>query len=355
MQDLFALGWGVFFQKQLEELDEPGLTPGRVTIQHRDLLRVLTEEGEVVAAPRGRLRHENDATQIAAVGDWVALGPDRQVVHHVFRRRSAFVRQAAQDAIKEQVIAANIDTAFVVTSCNSDFNPRRIERYVTAVWDSGARPVVVLNKADLCEIEGEQALDVYVETLGEVTPGVDVLAVSAERKLGLEQLAPYLATGKTVVLVGSSGVGKSTLVNALTGGETLATAEVRSGDDKGRHTTTHRELIVLPEGGMLIDTPGMREFRLRANASALGESFSDIESLAEQCRFNDCQHESEPGCAVVEEVSPERLASYRKLEREVAYENQRRDASARREREQRWRKVTIAYRQRAKLGGKLEK
>ncbi len=356
MSNLSALGWGDFFQEQLDELAEPGIVPARVCIQYPDRLRVITAEREHNVTPSGRLRFEATG-QLAAVGDWVGLRDDNQVVHVVFKRRSAFVRQAAQDAIKEQIIATNIDTAFVVTACNSEFNPRRIERYVTAIWDSGANPVVVLNKSDLAS-ESDRGLAGFIADASDAALGGSVVSISAINGDGLEALEPYLGHGKTGVLVGSSGVGKSTLVNRLVGGERQSVKAIRAGDDKGRHTTTHRELIELPRfGGLLIDTPGMREFRLRVSSTGAADSFADIDELASQCRFNDCSHESEPCCAVRDVISAPRLASYRKLGREIAYENNRRDGAAHREAQKRWRQVTLDMRQRARspLGGKLKK
>ena len=300
---LEALGWSEFFADAFAPYEPEGLIPGRVAVQERGAVVLFTTEGTVQV--RGH----------AVAGDWVAYHPDRGEIRALLPRRTRFARKEPW-LTEEQIVAANIDTVFLVTDCGRDFKPRRLERYLTATWDSGADPVIVLTKADLAE-------DVW-ETIAEaeaIAFGVPVHAVSSVTGEGLGGLDPYLAAGRTVALLGSSGVGKSTLANRLVGEELLATGDVRS-DGRGRHTTTHRELVLLPGGALLLDTPGMRELQLWADESALEETFSDVAGLAEQCRFNDCSHVGEPGCAVRAAIADgsleaDRLLSYEKLQREL--------------------------------------
>jgi ribosome biogenesis GTPase len=300
---LEALGWSEFFADAFAPYEPEGLIPGRVAVQERGAVVLFTTNGPVQA--RGH----------AVTGDWVAFDPDRGAVGAVLPRRTRFARKEPW-LTEEQVVAANVDTVFLITDCGRDFKPRRLERYLTATWDSGADPVIVLTKSDLAD-------DVW-ETVAEaeaVAFGVPVHAVSSVTGEGVDELAPYLAPGRTVALLGSSGVGKSTLANRLLGEELLATGDVRS-DGRGRHTTTHRELVLLPGGALLLDTPGMRELQLWADESALDETFADVAALAEECRFTDCAHGSEPGCAVRAALAdgslPQvRWESYRKLQREL--------------------------------------
>lgn len=296
---------------------------GRVLLQERGLYRVVSEAGEQMAEVSGRLRHgAKGEADFPAVGDFVWLeggaAQGNAVIQGILPRRSVFVRRAAGSGCAEQVIAANIDTVFICMALNGDFNLRRLERYLAVAWDSGAVPVVVLTKADLC---GDMA-----RRLGEVrkaAAGAEVLTASAVEPDGWRALLPYIGRGRTVALAGSSGVGKSTLINRLLGEERLVTGGLRS-DDRGRHTTTRRELFLLETGGMVIDTPGMRELGLWAVDSGVEQSFADIEALAAQCRFRNCSHTGEPGCAVRAalasgELSGERLQSYQKLCAESRY------------------------------------
>ncbi|MDR3508164.1 MAG: ribosome small subunit-dependent GTPase A, partial [Caulobacteraceae bacterium] len=289
-------GWSDPWAQAFEAHARAGHTPGRIVIQQRDGYLVATDEGAPRAKASGRLLHEAGEAGHPAVGDWVALSLNLSertcTIHAILPRRTAFVRRAADSLGSPQVIAANIDVAFVVTSLNADLNPRRIERYLAAAWQSGARPVVVLTKSDLSADPQGQAAQIAALALG-----CPVLVVSARQGLGLDALLAQVGPGETCVLIGSSGVGKSTLVNALLGEDRMTTHAIRGADDKGRHTTSHRELVLLPGGGLILDTPGIREVGLIDADEGVSVVFDDIERLAQDCRFNNCGHVSEPGCA----------------------------------------------------------
>jgi ribosome biogenesis GTPase len=269
-------------------------------------------------------------------------------IQQVLPRQSQFVRQAAGTVTAAQVVAANVDTVFLMSGLDGDFNLRRIERYLVTAWDSGAHPVVVLNKTDACaDLAGA------IAAVSAVAPKVPSHAISAMTGTGLEQLTPYLAPGQTVALIGSSGVGKSTLTNALLGTAQQATQAVRADDSRGRHTTTRRQLIPLPSGALLIDTPGLRELQLWSSGSGLADTFGDITALAAACKFRDCQHQDEPGCAVQAAIATgdlrlQRLLSYHKLQREQAWSDQRQNTQARLNSKRRWKHITKAIRQHPK-------
>ena len=326
MPDLATLGWDDGWSAAFEEHRAGGLVPGRVAVQHRGAYDVLTEKGETRAGLPGRARRDAESlADLPAVGDWVALEPasggDDPVIRAVLPRRTKFSRLAAHDpgsnVTREQVVAANVDVAFIVASLVDDLSPRRFERYLTLAWESGARPVILLTKADLSADPGATTADV-----AEIAGDVPVHAVSARSGLGLDTVRSYLAPGVTTVLLGPSGVGKSRLVNTLAGEEVMTTGSVRD-DGTGRHTTTHRQLVILPGGGIVVDNPGMRELHLWLAPDGLEEAFEDVVQLEAQCKFADCRHEGEPGCAIQAALAdgrldPARWRSYRELQQELA-------------------------------------
>lgn len=315
-------GWSEVWATAFAAHAHAGHTPGRVILQHRNGYLVATDAGELQAKASGRLRHEAQESGPPAVGDWVALSPNPQdgaaTIHSVLPRRTAFVRRAADSVRRTQILAANIDVAFVVTSMNADLNPRRIQRFLAAAMDSGARPVLVLTKSDLSadpQAEAAQVAALETQTL--------VLTVSAREGVGLEALRLQVKPGETCVLIGSSGVGKSTLVNAFLNEDRMATQAIRASDDQGRHTTSHRQLLPLPGGGLIIDTPGIREVGLIDAEEGVEAVFDDIEQLMQACRFTNCGHVSEPGCAVQAALADgtlegSRWAHFQKLKSELA-------------------------------------
>lgn len=330
------LGWSRFFETHFEAFRKEGLAPARVAREERNLFGVYSEFGRLAAEVTGRMRHEaRSRTDLPAVGDWVAIAPlaseGKATIHAVLPRRSRISRHQAGPRTEEQIIASNIDVAFLVSGLDGgrNYHVPTIQRYVTLAWESGAAPVVLLNKCDLCTQSPARVTEVEA-----AAPGVPVHAISALVGLGLDELRRYLGVGKTAVFLGRSGVGKSKLINRLVGRELLPIADVRESDREGRHTTTWREMILLPTGGIVIDTPGMREIQLWGGGEGVAAEFPDIEELALGCRFSDCQHGSEPGCAVKAAIAEgkfdaARLESWRKLQKETEHLARQQDEKAR--------------------------
>ncbi len=345
------LGWNESWRAAWQEAGDAGAEPARVISVHRDACIISTAAGERLAELSGRLRHRaRDESDLPAVGDWVSVGgPSGEgtaLLQSILPRRTRLARKVPGVITSEQVVAANVDLVLVVAGLDGDYNPRRLERALVLAWESGARPVIVLNKADLLD---PLALARAIETTESVAPGVPVLPLSAATAAGVNALEALLRPGTTAALIGSSGVGKSTLVNRLLGAERQRTRPVRADDSRGRHTTTARELLRLPSAALLIDTPGLRELQLWAAPDALDGAFADVERLAAGCRFADCRHAEEPGCAVTAAAAsgalgPARLESYRKLQRELRHLALRQDERGRREEKERWRAIHKAAR-----------
>ena len=349
---LTSYGWSETLQRDFEPFAAQGLVPARVIVQQRGLYRLATSAGEIEGRISGRFAHEAADGGYPVTGDWVAaeLKADAAIIAHVLPRTTAFTRLAAGTSKDRQVVAANVDTALLAASLNADLNLRRLERYLATAYESGAKPVILLTKADACEQPAP-----LIDEVEAVAFGVLVIAISVRTGQGLEELRALLAPGKTAVLLGSSGVGKSTLVNALAGAERMATREIREDDAHGRHTTTHRELILLPSGALILDTPGMRELALwdaeAGVAAAFAETTAEVERLAEGCRFRDCAHDKEPGCAVQAALADgsldaDRWRSFQKLQRELAHAVRKEDPLAAAAERKRWAAIHKAGRQR---------
>jgi len=352
--DLTILGWNEFFETNFESYAQNNYSCGRVALEHKNFFRVYTQHGEKLAEISGKLRHEAvKRSLLPAVGDWVVIRSrpdhDRAIIDAVLPRRTSFARKIAGLRTEEQIVAANIDTVFLLTSLNQDFSLRRIERYLIIAWESGAKPVIILSKSDLCDRVADQIAQVQA-----IAHGVPIHAISVVTEFGLQDIAQYLKQGQTVALLGSSGVGKSTLINHLAGDTHLKVQKVREHDDRGRHTTTHRELILLPTGGLVLDTPGMRELQLWDGDDSVQLVFEDIDTLADNCFFSDCRHQDEPQCAVREAlaagtIDAERYESYEKLQKELKYLARRRDKLSEIMEKKKWKKLSRMATERARL------
>lgn len=346
------LGWNSFFAQNFNRYLSQGYTVGRVVQQQKNTYILYSELGEISAEISGKMRYRASfRADFPAVGDWVVIGDlnsqQKATIYDILPRKSKVSRKIAGTQTDEQIIASNIDTIFLVSGLDRDFNPRRIERFLILIWESGANPVIILNKADLCD-DAEQCK----EELESIAFGVPIILISAIENQGIDALVPYLGAGKTVALIGSSGVGKSTITNQLAQKEIQAVNSLRK-DERGRHTTTHRELIILPSGGLLIDTPGMREIQFWNGSEGFKETFTEIDELAELCRFRDCQHDTEPGCAVQQALldgtlDEERFDSYRKLQQELAYMTRKQDQKASLAEKEKWKKIHKAMRKNPK-------
>lgn len=345
---LRAWGWTDALAEEIADRQDADLRPARVIAQHRGFWRLAPVEGESLAVAPGKMLYRATGTLgLPAVGDWVlarreADGP--ATIVEILPRATVFVRRKVGRDSLEQVVAANVDIVFLVTSLNQELNLRRIERYLVATWESGARPVVLLSKADLVPDR-----DARLQQVVEVASGAEVIAYSIVSGEGVDAIRAFLQPGRTIALLGSSGVGKSTLVNVLAGEELLRTQKIREADDKGRHTTTHREIVRLSCGALLLDTPGMREVGFWGIDEGLRDAFDDVEALVGGCRFRDCTHESEPGCAVraamqAGALSAERWESFLKLRKEIAYETRRQDVGAALAEKRRWKGIHKALR-----------
>lgn len=329
------IGWSPYFDKNFKTYKEKGFKAARIYVEHRNVYGIYSEYGDMAGEIPGRLRHElSSAGDYPAVGDWVAvspvLGEGKALIQGVLPRKSKFSRKTAGNITEEQVVASNIDTVMLVASLNSNFNLRRIERYLTMAWESNANPVIVLSKADLCSDVDEKRREVEA-----IAFGVPVHVVSALSGMGMNGLKQRIKKGSTTALLGSSGVGKSSIINYLADSNIQEVGEIRESDGRGRHTTTSRNLIILPDGGIILDTPGMRELQLWNGSEGAAETFDDIQKLAQGCRFKNCTHSGEPGCAVrqaVEEgyVDAERIESYHKLNKEIRYIEEKQRKIARR-------------------------
>ena len=343
-------GWNSYFEAMWQEGDREHAVAARVIAQQRKFWRAAGGFGECWAEAAGKLRLSADeGADWPAVGDWVAVelrdAGSSALIQEVLPRRSRFARKMAGKKIEEQVMAANVDTVLLMSALDGDFNPRRVERYLAQCWESGARPVIVLNKADVCTDVREKAAE-----MERIALGMAVCVISAATGQGVEELEPFLKRGQTIAMLGSSGVGKSTLANRLLGESLQEVQTVRESDSRGRHTTTARELLVLPGGALLMDTPGLRELQLWDAEDGLAQAFADIDVLAEKCRFGDCQHEGEPGCAVqaalrAGTLDQARLENRKKLLREQEFLRRKVDPEARQQQKELWKQIHRAQRQ----------
>jgi ribosome biogenesis GTPase / thiamine phosphate phosphatase len=354
--NLSPLGWNDQFAAHFEPHAADGFAAARVALQHKHAYRLLAGAVELDGVCTGRLLHETtDRVELPVVGDWVVIRPRTGEavadIHAVLPRQSTFIRRAAGPRAEAQVLAANLDTVFLVMALDGNYNVRRLERLLAITWDSGATPVVVLNKLDLC-VDPDAARDEVAAN----AQGVDVIAISALNHTAIDALQPHLAPGRTIAVLGSSGVGKSTLVNRLLGEDRQRVGERRGDNSLGRHTTVHRELVPLPGGALIIDTPGLREVGLWDAGEGIDETFGDLTELATRCRFGDCTHDGEPGCAILAaiesgELDGERFAAWQKLAREQAFHDRKSNRASAAATKRLWKQRTVAMRQRCRVFG----
>jgi ribosome biogenesis GTPase len=344
--DLHKLGYNPFFHKHFKTLNEEDLIAGRISCVQKNIYTILTEYGEISADISGKFHyHAHNKAEFPTVGDWVGIKylntEKRGVIENLFPRKSVFSRKDAGNKTDEQILAANIDIAFLVSGLDGNFNIRRVERYLSIAWENNVSPVIVLNKADKCD-----DIDKYLVEIETVAFGVPVYPVSALQNTGLDFMDEHLKDGKTGVLLGSSGVGKTTIINSLIGAQNFRVGAIRESDSRGRHTTSFRQLVLMPSGGVLIDTPGLREIQIWNIDEGLKKTFTDIEELAAQCRFRDCKHNKEPGCAINRAIDDgnlkqERFNSYVKLQKELNYLNLRQNVKANIIEKNKWKKIAI--------------
>lgn len=349
MNSLKTLGWNSFFENQFEEYKKSGFVPGRISVENKNNFSVLTETGELTAEISGKLMYTADSnSQLPKTGDWVALsvfdGESNGIIHNVLERQTKVSRKKPGKTTDEQVIITNVDFIFVVQSLDNNFNINRLERYLATVYQSGAEPIVILSKADLCE-----DVDSKIDEIKKSHSNVKIIAVSSFQKVGIDEIIDLLECGKTYAFLGSSGVGKSTIINLLFGKEIQKTTEVRTSDNKGKHTTTKRELIILPGKGILIDTPGMRGLKLWSVEEGVSNTFIEFEEFAGQCKYTDCTHTHETGCAVIEAVNnsiveQSRYDNYIKMRKELRYLESRVNHKIYLEEKKKWKEIQKWYR-----------
>jgi ribosome biogenesis GTPase / thiamine phosphate phosphatase len=346
MMDIKRYGWNSSWNEYFCQYADQGFQPARICAEHKNSYRLLTGDGEMGGEIAGKLHyHASGKSDYPAVGDWVAVTNQSNsgiaIIHAVLPRKSSFSRKMAGNTTEDQIVAANFDTVFIIMSLNKDFNLHKLERYTVLAWDSGASPVIILSKADLCDEVAEK-----IAMAEASAPGVQIYAISSCNGVGIDQIRQFFQPGRTVAILGSSGVGKSTLVNLIAGAEVVKTQAIREDDDRGRHTTTHRQLVCLPGGAMVIDTPGMREIGMSDVSDGFSNAFFDIEELGQGCRFKDCSHNCEPGCAVLlaiekGKLSRDRFEGYMKLQKETAYMDAKQNERLRLEQKQKMKRLAV--------------